>query len=75
MSCTQRRCNKRAPGSAWGGACGYKLSHDQLSSVDQQYKNCDPYKATLQKIFVETTYFLMVKTIETEVTDRNVTLA
>ena len=34
----QRRCDKRAPGSAWGGACGYNLSHDQLSSVDQQYK-------------------------------------
>ena len=32
---------------ARGGACGYKLSHDQLSSVDQQYKNCDPYKARL----------------------------
>ena len=30
----QRRCDKRAPGSAWGGACGYNLSHDQLSSVD-----------------------------------------
>ena len=34
---TQRRYDKRAPGSAWGGACGYNLSHDQLSSVDQQY--------------------------------------
>ena len=32
---TQRRYDKRAPGSAWGGACGYNLSHDQLSSVDQ----------------------------------------
>ena len=31
---TQRRYAKRAPGSAWGGACGYNLSHDQLSSVD-----------------------------------------
>ena len=38
---------KRAPGSTWGGACGYNLSHDQLSSVDQQYTNCDPYKARL----------------------------
>ena len=38
---------KRAPGSARGGACGYNLSHDQLSSVDQQYKNCDPYTARL----------------------------
>ena len=35
------------PGSAWGGVCGYNLSHDQLSSVDQQYTNCDPYKARL----------------------------
>ena len=42
---SQRRYNKRAPGSAWGGACGYNLSHDQLSSVDQHYTNCDPYKA------------------------------
>ena len=27
------------PGKAWGGACNYNLSHDQLhvSSVDQQY--------------------------------------
>ena len=43
----QRRYDKRAPGSAWGGACGYNLSHDQLSLVDQQYTNCDPYKARL----------------------------
>ena len=43
----QRRYDKRAPGSARGGACGYNLSHDQLSSVDQQYTNCDPYKARL----------------------------
>ena len=41
----QRRYDKSAPGSARGGACGYNLSHDQLSSVDQQYTNCDPYKA------------------------------
>ena len=43
--CVQRRYDKRAPGNAWGGACGYNLSHDQLSSVDQHYTNCDPYKA------------------------------
>ena len=43
----QRRCDKRAPGSVWEGACSYNLSHDQLSSVDQQYTSCDPYKARL----------------------------
>ena len=45
----QRRYDKCAPGSAWGGACGYNLSHDQLSSIDQQNTNCDLTKLGLGK--------------------------
>ena len=45
----QRRCDKCAPRDAWGGACGYNLSHDHLNSLDQQYKTVIfNYKARLK---------------------------
>ena len=47
---SQRRYDNRAP-EVHGEVLAVTLCHvyDQLSSVDQQYTNCDPYKLSLGK--------------------------